>query len=70
VRNSWAVLETSSDSGGLARYPIKTALLLAFALLFLQGLSELAKVAVRLYGLEDPVSPGARGEIGFRGEGV
>jgi TRAP-type mannitol/chloroaromatic compound transport system permease small subunit len=39
VRNSWAVLEVSPDPGGLPRYPIKTAMLLAFALLWLQGLS-------------------------------
>jgi TRAP-type mannitol/chloroaromatic compound transport system permease small subunit len=43
VSNSWAILEMSSDSGGLPRYPIKTALLVGFVLLALQGLSELIK---------------------------
>ena len=39
VRNSWAVREGSPDPGGLPRYPIKTVILIAFALLFLQGLA-------------------------------
>jgi TRAP-type mannitol/chloroaromatic compound transport system permease small subunit len=44
VRNSWAVRELSPDPGGLARYPIKTVILLAFTLLFLQGVSEAIKL--------------------------
>ena len=43
VRNSWAVREGSPDPGGLPRYPIKTAILVAFALLLLQGIAELLK---------------------------
>tara|TARA_B100000530_G_scaffold280454_1_gene194002 strand:- start:538 stop:1053 length:516 start_codon:yes stop_codon:yes gene_type:complete len=43
VRNSWAVWEVSPDPGGLARYPIKTMMLVCFALLLLQALSELLK---------------------------
>ena len=39
VYNSWAVLEVSPDPGGLPRYPIKTAIPVAFFLLFLQGIS-------------------------------
>lgn len=39
VRNSWLVRETSPDPGGLPRYPIKTAILAAFALLLLQGIA-------------------------------
>lgn len=39
VRNSWNVLEGSPDPGGLPRYPIKTVILIAFALLFLQGVA-------------------------------
>ncbi len=60
VSNSWAVLETSSDAGGMPRYPIKTAIPLAFALLFLQGVSLAVKQAAFLRGrlgeedLEDP----------------
>ncbi len=43
VRNSWAVREGSPDPDGLARYPIKTVVLLGFALLLLQGLAEVIK---------------------------
>ena len=39
VRNSWRVLEGSPDPGGLPRFPIKTVILVAFVLLFLQGLA-------------------------------
>ena len=39
VQNSWGVREGSPDPGGLPRYPIKTVILIAFALLFLQGVS-------------------------------
>jgi TRAP-type mannitol/chloroaromatic compound transport system permease small subunit len=39
VRNSWGVREGSPDPGGLPRYPIKTVILIAFALLFLQGVA-------------------------------
>jgi TRAP-type mannitol/chloroaromatic compound transport system permease small subunit len=48
IRNSWAVREVSSDPGGLPRYPLKTMILVAFALLFLQGLSEAYRAASRL----------------------
>ncbi len=43
VLASWQVMEMSPDPGGLPRYPIKSALLVAFFLLGLQGLSELVK---------------------------
>ena len=43
VRNSWSVWEVSPDPGGLPRYPLKTAMLLCFGLLLLQGMSELIK---------------------------
>jgi TRAP-type mannitol/chloroaromatic compound transport system permease small subunit len=43
VRNSWAVLEGSPDPGGLARYPIKSLMLICFALILIQSISELAK---------------------------
>ena len=52
VRNSWAVREVSPDPGGLARYPIKTVILFAFALLLLQGVSQAVKAAAKLRGLE------------------
>ena len=46
VANSWSIWEQSSDPGGLPRYPVKTLLPLALALLLLQGASlALQKVA-------------------------
>ena len=47
--NSFAINETSSNAGGLLRWPIKLALPLGFLLLALQGLSEIIK---RLLGLQ------------------
>lgn len=52
VRNSWAVLEVSSDPGGLPRYPIKSVLLVAFTLLALQGLAEAVRNWLRLRALK------------------
>ena len=43
VINSWNILEKSPDPGGLPRYPIKSAIILAFILLILQGISEAIK---------------------------
>lgn len=43
VSNSWRILETSPDPGGLPRYPIKSFILVGFALLAAQGLSETIK---------------------------
>jgi len=39
IQLSWSVLEISPDPGGLPRYPIKTVVPLAFALLMAQGVS-------------------------------
>lgn len=52
VRNSWAVHEISPDPGGLPRYPIKAAILVAFALLALQGISEIIKNVAILRGAQ------------------
>lgn len=43
VRNSWQIKEMSPDPDGLARYPIKTLIPVAFVLLLLQGISVLIK---------------------------
>jgi TRAP-type mannitol/chloroaromatic compound transport system permease small subunit len=44
VSDSWAILEGSSDPGGLpARYILKSVIPLTFILLALQGLSETIK---------------------------
>ncbi|QDU65526.1 TRAP transporter small permease subunit [Engelhardtia mirabilis] len=50
VRESIAVGEVSPDPGGLPRWPIKAVVLLAFALLLLQGLSEAVKRVAVLAG--------------------
>lgn len=52
VANSWAVLEQSSDPGGLPRYPIKTFILIGLAILALQGLSEAIKQVAILRGID------------------
>lgn len=47
---SWDIMEQSSNAGGLARYPIKFIVPLGFALLALQGISELIKRIAALRG--------------------
>lgn len=63
VANSWAVREVSADPGGLPRYPIKAALLVAFVFLLLQGVSEIVKAARFLR------SDGEGGREAEKGEG-
>lgn len=43
VLRSWSVRETSPDPGGLARYPIKTMIIVSFVLLILQGIADVIK---------------------------
>ena len=50
VRNSWVIREVSPDPGGLPRYPIKALILLSFALLLLQGISQAVKAVDRIRG--------------------
>ena len=57
VRNSWAILETSPDPGGLPRYPIKTMIPLAFLLLILQGIAEAIKRIAFLRGVAPEERP-------------
>lgn len=52
----WETWEVSSDAGGLPRAPVKSLILLAFVLLTLQALSEIAKTIVALRGHEDEVA--------------
>ena len=55
VRDSIAIREMSPDAGGLPYWPIKLVLPIAFALLFLQAISELIKLIAMLTGhLEIP----------------
>jgi len=41
--DSWRINETSSNAGGLIRWPVKLLLPVGFALMALQGISELIK---------------------------
>ena len=50
VASSWRVREVSPDPGGLARYPIKAMVLVAFVLLILQAISEIIKQVAILRG--------------------
>ncbi len=59
VSNSWAILEQSPDPGGLARYPIKTIIPIAFFLLLLQGLAMLFRQLPIALGKADGSSDGA-----------
>jgi TRAP-type mannitol/chloroaromatic compound transport system permease small subunit len=51
VARSWAQLEFSPNPGGLARYPIKTMIIVAFALLAVQGVSQVIKHVAFLRGV-------------------
>ncbi|HMP75803.1 MAG TPA: TRAP transporter small permease subunit [Kiritimatiellia bacterium] len=57
VRNSWAIWEASPDPGGLPRWPIKTAIPVAFLLLLAQGASDLARSIAVLRGARAEESP-------------
>ena len=52
--NSWAGGEVSANAGGLIRWPVKILLPLGFALLTLQGISELIKRVAMLTGHMQP----------------
>lgn len=58
VISSWEVREMSPDPGGLARYPIKALVLVAFVLLLLQGLAEILKQIAVLRGVPLRAGPG------------
>jgi TRAP-type mannitol/chloroaromatic compound transport system permease small subunit len=48
---SWSVNEQSFSAGGLPQWPAKSLVTIGFALLFLQGISELVKRASVMRGL-------------------
>ena len=52
VARSWSQLETSPNPGGLLRYPVKTLIIVAFALLVVQGVSQIIKHAAFLRGVK------------------
>jgi TRAP-type mannitol/chloroaromatic compound transport system permease small subunit len=49
--SSWEIQEYSSDAGGLIRWPVRLLIPIAFALLGLQGISEVIKRVAFLHGL-------------------
>ena len=53
VVNSFSIREASPDPGGLPRWPIKIVILISFALLVLQGLSQIVKQIDVLRGEDD-----------------
>lgn len=61
VRASWSVREASPDPGGLPRYPIKALILVSFAMLVLQALSQIVKQVDVIRGVE-PELPHHEGE--------
>lgn len=48
---SWEVNEQSGNAGGLPQWPVKSLVMIAFFLLFLQGISELIKRIAVMRGL-------------------
>jgi len=56
VEFSWKIHEMSSNPDGLARYPIKTVVPVAFGFLILQGLSQLIKAVAVIRGDITPES--------------
>ena len=57
--NSYRINEQSANAGGLPQWPAKGLLLIGFALLFAQGLSELIKrIAIMRGQLPDPAVRG------------
>jgi TRAP-type mannitol/chloroaromatic compound transport system permease small subunit len=57
VRTSWQIRETSPDPGGLPRYPIKALILVSFALLLLQAVSQVVKNVAVIRGEADEHAP-------------
>ena len=57
VVSSWQVLEGSPDPGGLPRYPIKTLVPVAFALLLAQGFARAVLHVAELRGEASGADP-------------
>lgn len=47
--DSWRINEQSTNAGGLARWPVKLMLVIGFALMLVQGISELIKCIAALH---------------------
>jgi TRAP-type mannitol/chloroaromatic compound transport system permease small subunit len=75
VGNSWAAREMSPNAGGLPLYPLKTLIVVAFALLIAQGFAQIIKHAAFLRGHPNSGShyadaPSGHGQTPAAGEGV
>ena len=68
VAASWRVHEMSPNPGGLARYPIKTVIVIAFAMLIAQGISEIIKNIAFLSGRKGSRSMYATDELDVQDE--
>jgi len=67
VMNSWKVREISPDPEGLPRYPLKALLLVAFALLLVQGIAHLIRQVARVRGVEIDGGEGLPADQGHGG---
>ncbi len=65
VGRSWAELEVSPDPGGLWRYPVKTLIPIAFALLALQGISESIKQWATIRGVRQEPTGETTTQVGL-----
>lgn len=54
IVNSWKILEMSPDPGGLPRYPIKSMIIVSFALLLLQGFADTIQNLAIIMNLTQP----------------
>ena len=61
VAESYRITEYSANAGGLLRWPVKALLPIGFALLALQGVSELIKRIAYLAGMIDDPNSKAKG---------
>jgi TRAP-type mannitol/chloroaromatic compound transport system permease small subunit len=67
VMNSWKVREISPDPEGLPRYPLKALVLVAFALLLVQGIAHLIRQVARVRGVEIDGGEGLPADQGHGG---
>lgn len=63
VLGSWSIREVSPDPGGLARYPVKTLIIVSFVLLLLQAVSQIVKQVDVLRGVEPDARPAHEPEV-------
>ena len=67
LQSSWRMGERSANAGGLVLWPVKALIVAGFALLALQGLSEIIKRAAVMRGAIPEPSPEPHGHPGAQG---